>query len=52
MLYFYHSIYFYNKFNYIYEDTTHDTKNYGRQNMKKDKWQNKDDQNVKVAMAF
>ena len=25
----YHSIYFYNKFNYIYDDTTHDTKKYG-----------------------
>ena len=34
---FYHSIYFYNKFNYIYEDTTHDTKKYGRLHMEKDK---------------
>ena len=37
MRYFYHSIYFCNKFNYIYEDTTHDTKAYGRQHTKKDK---------------
>ena len=27
-------------------------KKYGRYHMKKDKWQNKDDQNVTVAMAF
>ena len=36
----------------MYEDTTHDTKKHGRLHMKKDKWQNKDNQNIKVAMAF
>ena len=33
-------------------DTTHDTKKYGRLHLKKDKWQEEDAQNVKVAMAF
>ena len=32
--------------------TPNDTKKYGRKHMKKDKWQNKEEQNVNVAMDF